>query len=163
SGKAACSAARRPLDYSAGRPRRSGSAASRLSVETSMIYSLRLSFASLAVAALVLLGCGSGSGRAPADKDSESPLIGRRAPDRKAGKTIQVGRVDKGQLVGGLTPQKEQDMLKDFARWHKLEHPLLVVNDDVWRKAEKDYDIEGIPTLVLIDRQGVVRMVRVGA
>jgi thiol-disulfide isomerase/thioredoxin len=83
--------------------------------------------------------------------------------DRKSGKLTQVGKFVEKQLVGGLTPEKEKDMLKEFASYHKLEHNLLVLESDAWRKATKDYNIEGIPTLVLIDRQGIVRLVRVGA
>jgi thiol-disulfide isomerase/thioredoxin len=83
--------------------------------------------------------------------------------DGKAGKLVQVGKIEEKKLVGGLTPAKELDMLRDFGRHHKLEHNLMVLEKEAWAKAEKDYDFDGIPTMVLIDRQGNVRLVRQGA
>jgi thiol-disulfide isomerase/thioredoxin len=62
-----------------------------------------------------------------------------------------------------LSPEREHDMLKDFAGYHKLTHRLMAVAKADWKKASMDYRITGIPHAVLIDRQGVVRMVRVGA
>jgi thiol-disulfide isomerase/thioredoxin len=73
---------------------------------------------------------------------------------------------DKGQLVQApqfLTPEQEQEMLKDFINHHKLAHPSLVVSKNDWIISAKAYRVEGIPHAVLIDRQGIVRMVRVGA
>jgi len=62
-----------------------------------------------------------------------------------------------------LTKDQEHDMLKDFAGHHKLEHRLLTVSGDASKKVYSDYKVTGIPTAVLIDRQGVVRMVKVGS
>jgi thiol-disulfide isomerase/thioredoxin len=62
-----------------------------------------------------------------------------------------------------LTAEQENDMLKDFAGYHKLTHRLMALTQDDFGKASKDYLIQGIPHAVLIDRQGMVRMVRVGA
>ncbi len=67
------------------------------------------------------------------------------------------------QKVEPMTPAQEQDMLKDFAGHHKLSHRLLAVSKEDWGKAGKDYRITGIPHAVLIDRKGMVRMVRVGS
>lgn len=64
---------------------------------------------------------------------------------------------------GKLTKQQEQDMLKDFARHHKLEHRLMLLSGDAMDKVYDSYKVEGIPQAVLIDRKGVVRMVKVGA
>ncbi len=61
-----------------------------------------------------------------------------------------------------LAPQQERDMLKDFARYHKMTYPLLVLPDESWARAAKDYNIRGIPTFVVIDRKGNVRLVRTG-
>jgi thiol-disulfide isomerase/thioredoxin len=83
--------------------------------------------------------------------------------DTKAGKLINLLKPGQKKLTDGLTQGKEQAMLRDFARYHKLDHPLLVLQKDSWRKAENDYQIDGIPTLVLIDRQGIVRGVWAGA
>jgi thiol-disulfide isomerase/thioredoxin len=62
-----------------------------------------------------------------------------------------------------LTKQQEQAMLKDFAEYHRLKHRLLVLSRDAMEKASENYKVEGIPQAVLIDRKGVVRMVKVGA
>src|SRR5207247_167758 len=78
--------------------------------------------------------------------------------DKEAGK---LNRLEKGD--DALKPAQEHDMIKDFAAHHKLTHELLVLSKDNWQKASKDYRVRGIPTAVLIDRQGIVRMVRVGA
>jgi thiol-disulfide isomerase/thioredoxin len=57
----------------------------------------------------------------------------------------------------------EQEMLKDFAVHHKLKHLLMTMpKDDVLRTFE-DYGVGGIPHVVVIDRKGVVRLVRIGS
>ncbi len=73
---------------------------------------------------------------------------------------------DKGKikmLAQQMKPMQEQDTLKEFASHHKLDHRLLVVSRDQWQSASKEYSVRGIPTVVLIDRKGIVRMVRVGS
>jgi thiol-disulfide isomerase/thioredoxin len=62
-----------------------------------------------------------------------------------------------------LTAAKEHDMLKDFAAHHKLDYRLMTLTKDGWKKASEDYKVKGIPEVVLIDRKGNVRMVRVGS
>jgi thiol-disulfide isomerase/thioredoxin len=62
-----------------------------------------------------------------------------------------------------LDADAEHAMLKDFAGHHKLTHQLLTTSKDNWKKASADYSVRGIPTAVLVDRQGNVRMVRVGS
>jgi thiol-disulfide isomerase/thioredoxin len=89
--------------------------------------------------------------------------------DKDKGQLKQVGKVEKDEntgllkLVGGLQPMAEHEMLKDFAEHHKLSYRLMTVSKENWSKAGKDYQIRGIPHAVLIDRQGNVRMVKVGA
>ncbi len=75
--------------------------------------------------------------------------------DQKAGKLTRAK--DK------LSNTQEQDMLKGFAEHHKLEHRLVMVPREEWSKVCKEYKVQGIPTVVLIDRQGKVRMVKVGS
>jgi thiol-disulfide isomerase/thioredoxin len=73
---------------------------------------------------------------------------------------------DKNKIVGSKEEVKTDDeraMLKDFAAHYKLEHELLVLSKDNWTKAGKAYAVQGIPTVVLIDRRGDVRMIRVGS
>jgi thiol-disulfide isomerase/thioredoxin len=62
-----------------------------------------------------------------------------------------------------LKPVDEQNMVKDFVGYHKLTHEILMISKAAWDQASKDYHVEGIPTAVLVDRQGNVRMVRVGS
>jgi len=63
-----------------------------------------------------------------------------------------------------LTKDLEQDMLKDFAAHHKLEHRLMTLPREDWTKVVSgDYHVKGIPTAVVIDRKGVVRLIKVGS
>lgn len=71
---------------------------------------------------------------------------------------------------GKLVPAKEEvsrdqehKMLKNFIAFHKLKHRIAVLDDDGKRDAYTAYKVSGIPQMVLIDREGVVRMVKVGA
>jgi thiol-disulfide isomerase/thioredoxin len=75
--------------------------------------------------------------------------------DKKAGQLTRAK--DK------LSNTQEQDMLKAFAEHHKLEHRLVMVPREEWGKVTKEYKVQGIPTVVLIDRKGAVRMVKVGS
>jgi thiol-disulfide isomerase/thioredoxin len=89
--------------------------------------------------------------------------------DKETGKLKTVGKALKDEKTGkvklpaGLKPMEEHEMLKDFAAHHKLDHRLLVVSRDEWKTASDQYKVRGIPTAVLIDRKGNVRMVRVGS
>jgi thiol-disulfide isomerase/thioredoxin len=67
------------------------------------------------------------------------------------------------QLDKASAPAEEQDMVRDFAGFHTLAHQLLMLNKEAWTQASKDYAVQGIPTAVLVDRQGIVRMIRVGS
>src|SRR5262249_19620466 len=63
-----------------------------------------------------------------------------------------------------LNAGQEQTMLKDFVGHHKLEHRIMTMTKDEWAKVvNKEYRVTGIPTAVLIDRKGIVRMVKVGS
>jgi thiol-disulfide isomerase/thioredoxin len=61
-----------------------------------------------------------------------------------------------------LSRSEEQNMLKDFAAHYKLDYLVMTVPRDERKKVFSDYKAEGIPQLVLIDRKGVVRMVKAG-
>jgi len=76
--------------------------------------------------------------------------------DKTAGKLQQL----KGET---LSKEDEHAMLKDFAEHHKLKHQLMVASKEEWQKAGSAYGVRGIPQVVVIDRQGVVRMIRVGS
>jgi thiol-disulfide isomerase/thioredoxin len=75
---------------------------------------------------------------------------------------------DKGELTKldddkKLSREDEQSMLKDFVSHHKLDYRIMTVPRDDWKKIAVDtYKAEGIPEMVVIDRKGVVRMVKLG-
>jgi thiol-disulfide isomerase/thioredoxin len=73
----------------------------------------------------------------------------------------EAGRIKKGEETP--TAAQEQGMLKDFAAHHKLEHRLQAMSQDEWKALSATYKVPGIPQVVLIDRKGVVRMVKVGS
>jgi peroxiredoxin len=62
-----------------------------------------------------------------------------------------------------LSPDGEREMIRAFAKHHKLTHVLAAVPADEAKQVYQGYRVSGIPQAVLIDRQGVVRMVKVGS
>lgn len=65
------------------------------------------------------------------------------------------------ERVEGLEPEKERAAMVRFAAHHKLKHRFGVMPE----KSEfaESYGVQGIPQVVLIDRAGKVRMIRVGS
>ena len=59
-----------------------------------------------------------------------------------------------------VSAEDEQAMLKKFAQEHKLEHRFAIQED---RTLSDFYAVSGIPHVVLVDRAGKVRLVKVGA
>jgi thiol-disulfide isomerase/thioredoxin len=86
--------------------------------------------------------------------------------NRKEGRLVNALKKEevngKTKLVGRLTPAEEHDMLTSFVRYYRLNYRILVLPHKAWTEAMKNYGFDGIPTLVLIDRMGVVRLVQVG-
>ncbi|MBL8799249.1 MAG: TlpA family protein disulfide reductase [Planctomycetia bacterium] len=73
---------------------------------------------------------------------------------------------EKGKLTKAtekLTKDQEQVMLKDFAAHHKLSHLLLALDKEEQKKLYEAYHVTGIPTAVVIDKKGIVRLVKVGS
>jgi peroxiredoxin len=66
-------------------------------------------------------------------------------------------------LGAKMTKEQEHEMLKQFTAYHKLEFRLMTLDKDEAKKAYDAYKVKGIPTMVLIDREGIVRMVKVGS
>jgi thiol-disulfide isomerase/thioredoxin len=58
------------------------------------------------------------------------------------------------------SPAEEQQMLQKFAKQNKLQHRFAVQTDNT---LSEYYAVTGIPHVVLIDRSGKVRMIRVGS
>jgi thiol-disulfide isomerase/thioredoxin len=60
-----------------------------------------------------------------------------------------------------LTPENEQKALERFAAHHELKHRFMVTPES--SKYSQEYAVTGIPQAVLIDREGKVRMIKVGS
>ncbi len=60
-----------------------------------------------------------------------------------------------------VSPQDERETLASFLKHHNLEHPVLVTPEQ--SKMGSEYGVRGIPHVVLIDREGVVQLVKTGA
>jgi thiol-disulfide isomerase/thioredoxin len=60
-----------------------------------------------------------------------------------------------------VTPEQEQEMLKKFAELHELSHPFAI--QDAERTLSEHFSVSGIPTAALVDRQGKIRLIRVGS
>jgi thiol-disulfide isomerase/thioredoxin len=59
--------------------------------------------------------------------------------------------------------ESEQEMLANFAAYHKLKFLLMTLPKEEAVPTLKNYGIKGIPHTVVIDRKGMVRLVSVGA
>ncbi len=70
-----------------------------------------------------------------------------------------------GQLdrTHAMTNQQEQELLKAFAAFHRLTHQLQAMSGLEWEKIGAAYGVAGIPQLVVLDKKGVVHMVKVGS
>lgn len=60
-----------------------------------------------------------------------------------------------------LTPENEQKALVKFAEHHNLKHRFMVAPSG--STFSKDYAVSGIPQAVLIDKEGNIRMIKVGS
>jgi peroxiredoxin len=60
---------------------------------------------------------------------------------------------------GAVPHQQEKEMVEQFARQHQLDFPVVI---EEGRSITNKYLVDVIPQIVLIDRRGKVRMVRVG-
>lgn len=65
--------------------------------------------------------------------------------------------------VAGLPHEEERDAIGRFAKHHELKHRLAVVDPASDPNPNRLYGVNGIPQMVLIDRRGNVRMVKVGS
>jgi thiol-disulfide isomerase/thioredoxin len=75
--------------------------------------------------------------------------------DDQSGKTRRVSQA--------LTVEQERAMLAKFAAHHQLQHHLWILGRNAYQEAAANYGVEGIPQVVLIDRAGLIRFVKVGA
>jgi thiol-disulfide isomerase/thioredoxin len=61
---------------------------------------------------------------------------------------------------GEVTPEQERAAMEKFAAHHELRHPIAYVTDSTLKD---HYVVSGIPHAVVIDRQGKVRLFRIGS
>jgi thiol-disulfide isomerase/thioredoxin len=94
-------------------------------------------------------------------KDKGLEIVGVTTYYETIGFDKKAGELKK--LEEKMSKEQEQDMLKDFAKHHKLMHRLMTLPQKEIRKVYGDYKVQGIPEAVLIDRKGNVRMVKVGS
>lgn len=73
--------------------------------------------------------------------------------DEKAGRATRAAE-------GKVAPEKEQAMLAEFARSNQLTHRFGIQTSNA---LSDYYGVTGIPEVVVIDREGIVRLVRVGS
>jgi thiol-disulfide isomerase/thioredoxin len=59
-----------------------------------------------------------------------------------------------------IEPEAERAAMEQFIKHHELRHPVAYVTD---RQLQEFYVVSGIPHAVLIDRQGNVRLFRIGS
>jgi thiol-disulfide isomerase/thioredoxin len=65
------------------------------------------------------------------------------------------------QRVAGISKEDEQQAMLKFAEHHELEHRFMITPSD--SKLQEAYGVTGIPQAVLIDREGKIRLIRVGS
>jgi thiol-disulfide isomerase/thioredoxin len=94
-------------------------------------------------------------------KDKGLEMIGLTTYWEKYGFDKSAGKLT--QASAKLSQEQEQDMLKDFTAHHKLDYRIETVSRDGWGKVCEAYGVTGIPHVVLIDRKGMVRFVKVGS
>lgn len=94
-------------------------------------------------------------------KDKGLEIVGVTTYYEKLGFDKEKGKLKRLEEKQSTT--EEQAMLKDFAEHHKLNHILMTVPRENMEKIYEEYKVRGIPHVVLIDRKGVVRLVKVGA
>ena len=75
----------------------------------------------------------------------------------KYGWNEETGRIERGAAA---EPEAERDAMVHFIKHHELRHPVAYVTD---RQLQEFYVVNGIPHAVLIDRQGKVRLFRIGS
>ena len=71
-----------------------------------------------------------------------------------------AGRATRAQGEEKVPPEKEREMLVKFAESNNLHHRFAIQKD---KALAEYYAVSGIPHVVLIDREGKIRLIRVGS
>jgi thiol-disulfide isomerase/thioredoxin len=96
-------------------------------------------------------------------KDKGLDVVGVTWYQEKYGFDKEKGELTELEGDKKLTQSEEQNMLKDFAAHYKLDYLVMTVpRDDSKKVIQNEYKAEGIPELVVIDRKGIIRMVKAG-
>jgi thiol-disulfide isomerase/thioredoxin len=69
--------------------------------------------------------------------------------------------IKRAEKVEGVTAEEELEMLKTFREHHKLKHGFVVTPKD--SKYSKAFEVTGIPQAALIDKDGIIRLIKVGS
>lgn len=72
-----------------------------------------------------------------------------------------AGKPVRGKEKDEVSHEDEQVMLKHFAELHHLQHRFAIQTEG--HSVAEDLAVRGIPQAVVIDRQGIVRLIRVGS
>jgi len=72
----------------------------------------------------------------------------------------KAGRPKRATGNEKVTPEQEQEMLAKFAEHHNLHHRFAIQKD---RTLSDYYAVSGIPHVILIDREGKIRLFRIGS
>ncbi len=73
--------------------------------------------------------------------------------DEEEGKITTVKKADR---------KSDQALLRAFARYHKIDHLLMALTMQEALAANDAYVVNGLPQAILIDRQGIVRLIDLG-
>ncbi len=94
-------------------------------------------------------------------KDKGFEIVGVTGYYQRFGFDKETGKLTRPKEA--LTATQEHDMLKEFATHHKLTYRLMPLERERSQQVYKAYGVTAIPQVVLIDRKGVVRMIKVGS
>ena len=67
----------------------------------------------------------------------------------------------RGEKVDDVSLEDELEMLKKFREHHKLQHGFVVTPKD--SKYSKAFEVTGIPQAALLDKDGIIRLIKVGS
>ncbi len=80
------------------------------------------------------------------------------------GLTKYYGRFNQlGQNLTGLSPAEELEWIKKFKAHHEIPFPYAIADAEQAKVNFDAYGVKAIPTVAVIDKQGVVRLVLVGS
>jgi thiol-disulfide isomerase/thioredoxin len=65
-------------------------------------------------------------------------------------------------LLKDAPKEKEEEMLRGFAEYHRLNYPVAALVPEKFTKVSDNYWIEGFPVDVLINRKGEIALIKAG-